>query len=242
MPRASESAGRPRIGVIAGSGPEAGIDLWSKMLVANRELLGDRFSGDVDSPTVVIFSAPELGLSMDLRKNDAVVWRRLEQVVRDIVPHVDIFTIACNTLHYYSARIRAISGDAIFLDVADVAHAYLKAHAPQPAALMGSASVAALDEWSPYLGLHREVSFETPADPAALHALIHEIKLLGRDSDDIRRRLTEIVSRLEARTVFLACTELPLVHATVPGKDLVDVNKLLAEYLVKYSLGQTPEN
>src|SRR3546814_11830862 len=114
MPRATESAGRPRIGVIAGSGPEAGIDLWSKMLVANRELLGDRFSGDVDSPTVVIFSAPELGLSMDLRKNDAVVWRRLEQVVRDIVPHVDIFTIACNTLHYYSARIRAISGDAIF--------------------------------------------------------------------------------------------------------------------------------
>jgi hypothetical protein len=31
---------------------------------------------------------------------------------------------------------------------------------------------------------------------------------------------------------------LPLVHVTVPGKVLIDINKLLAERLVRYSLGK----
>lgn len=31
-----------RIGIITGSGPEAGVDLWTKVLRANRQLLGAR--------------------------------------------------------------------------------------------------------------------------------------------------------------------------------------------------------
>jgi aspartate racemase len=229
---------RLRIGIIAGSGPEAGIDLWSKILRANRETLGEQFGGDVDSPPVVIFSEPVLGLSMDLPRNDEVVWRRLEKAVRDLVPHVDIFTIACNTLHYYADRIRKICGNAVFLDVADVVRSHIKASASGSVALMGAASVASLDEWSPYLAVHREVLFETPADLESLHNLIHDIKLIGGETPDVRSRFIEVVSRLNAPTVFLACTELPLVHASVPGKVLVDVNKLLAENLVRYSLGE----
>jgi aspartate racemase len=229
---------RLRIGVIAGSGPEAGVDLWSKILVANRQMLGERFRGDIDSPPVVIFSEPVLGLSMDLAKNDAVVWACLERTVRAMVPHVDVFTIACNTLHYYAERIEELRGDAVFLDVAGVVRSHIEAHASGSVALMGSASVAALDAWSPYLALHREVSFETPPDLQELHNLIHEIKVLGQDSEDIRRRFAGIVSRLESPIVFLACTELPLVRATVPNKTLVDINMLLAEQLVRYSLGE----
>ena len=256
MPRMSEPSGsavvlpgngegrdpkgiRLRIGIIAGSGPEAGIDLWSKVLIANREILSERFGGDIDSPPVVIFSEPVLGLSMDLPANHETVWTCLEQAVLNIAPHVDVFTIACNTLHYYTRRIREICGPAVFLDVADVVRSHMNARPAEPVALMGSASVASLDQWSPYLALHREVSFETPSDLAGLHDLIHDIKLAGGETEDIRQRFIEIVSDLDAKTIMLSCTELPLVHANVPGKALVDVNKLLAEHLVLYSIGKT---
>src|SRR5690606_35615466 len=112
-------------------------------------------------------------------------------------------------------------------------------HPAASVALMGASSVAALDEWSPYTGLHGEVGFETPADLSGLHDLIHAIKMAGGDNDDIRARFTEIAAGLNAPTIFLACTELPLVRSSVASKTLVDINMLLAEELVRYSLGDT---
>ena len=41
---------RRTIGIITGSGPEAGIDLWVKVLDANKRLLGEGFQGDLDAP------------------------------------------------------------------------------------------------------------------------------------------------------------------------------------------------
>ncbi|MBL8442639.1 MAG: hypothetical protein JNK52_01215 [Zoogloeaceae bacterium] len=68
-------AARSRIGIITGSGPETGVDLWTKVLRANRELLGSDCRGDLEAPEVVIFSVPELDLSMELERNDAAVWQ-----------------------------------------------------------------------------------------------------------------------------------------------------------------------
>lgn len=226
-----------RLGIIAGSGPEAGIDLWSKILVANRNALGNRFRGDIDSPPVVIFSEPLLGLSMDLARNSDTVWKALRETVLGIVAHVDVFTIACNTLHYYSPRIRELTDRAQFIDVSDVASAYMQRHPTSSVGLLGARPVAALDEWSPYFGLHRKVGFETPGDLDQLHSLIHDIKLAGGENQGIRSRFSAIVAAMQSSTVFLACTELPLINASFPGKTLVDINRLLAEELVHYSLG-----
>ncbi len=129
----------------------------------------------------------------------------------------------------------------MFLDVADVVRSYMQRHPAASVALMGAEAVASLDKWSPYSGLHREAGFETPADLGELHELIHAIKLAGGDNDDIRARFTGIVAGLRAPTIFLACTELPLVRSSVAGKTLVDINKLLAEELVRYSLGDAEQ-
>jgi aspartate racemase len=227
---------RYTIGIIAGSGPEAGIDLWSKILLVNRKRMGSRFRGDIDSPRVVVHSEPLLGHSMDLTANDSIVWEALRRTVHNIAPQVDIFTIACNTLHYYADRIIKESGETEFLDVGSVVRDYMRRNGSGPAALMGAIPVASLDRWSPYHALHREVAFETPSDLNRLHELIHQIKIVGGDNDRIRHDFVDIVTGLDSDTVFLACTELPLVHAAVPGKELVDVNMLLAEQLVLYSL------
>jgi aspartate racemase len=227
---------RPTIGIIAGSGPEAGIDLWSKILVVNRRLLGEQFRGDIDSPRVVIHSEPLLGHSMDLARNDGVVWDALKRTVQAIAPEVDVFTIACNTLHYYADRIAEECGDAEFLDVGTVVRKQIHGQGASRAALMGAKPVATLDRWSPYHALHREVAFETPTDLDRLHDLIHRIKIAGGDNAGICDDFVEIVAGLESATVFLACTELPLVRASVPGKDIIDVNMLLAEELALQSL------
>lgn len=39
---------RRRIGLIAGSGPEAGVDLWQKVIEETKALLGERYTGDLD--------------------------------------------------------------------------------------------------------------------------------------------------------------------------------------------------
>ena len=99
---------RQRIGILAGSGPEAGIDLWTKTLAATRRLLGARYGGDLDAPEVLIHSVPALGLSMELEPNDAVVWKVLRESAEALAQRVDAFAIACNTLNHYEAPLRAL--------------------------------------------------------------------------------------------------------------------------------------
>ena len=68
---------RPTLGIITGSGPEAGIDLWAKVLRKNMAAFGQDFRGDLDAPRVVVASEPELGLSMDLARkiqNSRISW------------------------------------------------------------------------------------------------------------------------------------------------------------------------
>lgn len=216
--------------------------MWSKVLHWNRHVLGNRFRGDIDSPPVVVFSEPVLGLSMDLRRYDETVWNCLARAVRAIEPHVDVFTIACNTLHHYAPKIHQMTKTAVFLDVADVVRSYMENCNTGTVALLGAKPVGSLDEWSPYYFLHGEVLFERPADLASVHDLIGHIKLVGGDNAEIRQRFTEIVSALRSDTVFLACTELPLVRATVPGKSLVDINALLAKELVARALSERAAN
>jgi len=50
-----------KVGIITGSGPDAGIDFWNKLLKSNREYLKDKFTGDLDHPNTYIHSISELG-------------------------------------------------------------------------------------------------------------------------------------------------------------------------------------
>lgn len=90
---------RASLGIITGSGPEAGLDMWFKILKANKNLMGERFEGDLDAPTVNIISEPQLGLSMELKKNDEKVWQTLSRVANEVALQADYYAIACNTLN-----------------------------------------------------------------------------------------------------------------------------------------------
>jgi aspartate racemase len=231
-----------KIGIITGSGPEAGIDLWNKILQANRVLHGDRFRGDLDAPNVTVFSEPALGLSMELAQNDAAVWACLKAAAEAIAQRVDYYAIACNTLNYYQPQLEALSLPARLVSFADVVKTWLKANRIERVALLGARPVTDLGPWSHYRRLAEHVEIELPnaAMAEALHRLIYDVKIFGGNQPGIQRRFQDIVDGLRSDAVLLACTELPLIPAPQTGKRIVDVTELVAQELAR--LANTRQN
>jgi aspartate racemase len=223
---------RPRLGIITGSGPEAGMDMWAKLLQENRRRLGPAFRGDIDAPAVTIVSDPELGLSMELEKTAETVWRALHADILALDGQVAAFSIACNTLNLFAGRIRDLPLHSEFISFRDVLHDYLQRSGVERVCLLGARPVAELGEWSPYSDLREAVEFEPVVQGEPLHQLIYDIKVFGAADPGVRSRFAELLASIESATVLLACTELPLVADIVTDKTLVDVTQLVAEAML----------
>ncbi|GIZ50719.1 aspartate/glutamate racemase family protein [Noviherbaspirillum aridicola] len=225
----------PRIGIITGSGPEAGIDLWTKLLRANRRLYGAAYRGDLDAPAVSIVSEPALGLSMELEQNDIAVWDCLRRCATDLAQRVDYYAIACNTLNHYQDRLEALGLPARLVSFADVALHALRAQGIDRVALLGARPVTDLGPWSHYrrLAQHVQVELPQPAQARELHRLIYEVKAAGGDAPGVRQQFAGLIDRLESDTVLLACTELPLIPLLPTRKQVIDVTDLVAQRLAE---------
>lgn len=225
---------RPAIGILTGSGPEAGIDLWTKLLHENRRRLGPAFRGDVDAPSVHIVSDPELGLSMELERTEARVWAALKADARTLDGRAAVYAIACNTLNLFAGRLQALGLHAQLISFTDVVAAYLARSGAARVCLLGARPVAELGAWSPYRELCDRVDFERLGDDAtaALHQLIYDTKWRGAAHPGLRERFAALLSGIESPTVLLACTELPLIADLPSEKRLVDVTQLVAEALL----------
>jgi len=221
------------IGIVAGSGPDAGIDLWTKLLAATRHQLGDEYTGDADAPRVVIVSEPELGRSMELEQYEAEVWAALERTVRQLDPQVDHYAIACNTLHHFAPRLGDLGLGAHLVSAIDVSRAHVRGHGLETVGLMGARPVVDLGPWSPYRPLGDDTKVVTAGLGTELHQLIHDVKTHGPGHPGLADTWAEIVADTPADTILLACTELPLLPAPVTDKDLVDVTDLIAEELAR---------
>ena len=55
------AAGVGRIGIIGGSGPEAGVDLFVKVLSAHRAKLGAAYTGDASAPNILLTQVSAIG-------------------------------------------------------------------------------------------------------------------------------------------------------------------------------------
>jgi len=225
---------RPAIGILTGSGPEAGIDLWTKVLHENRRRLGPAFRGDIDAPAVHVVSDPVLGLSMELERTEAQVWAALKADAQALDGRAAVYAIACNTLNLFADRLHALALRPQLLSFTEVVGEYLARSGAQRVCLLGARPVAELGEWSPYRTLRARFDFEPLGAEAteALHQLIYDIKWRGAAHPGLRKRFAALLAGIEAPVVLLACTELPLV-AELPGDGrLVDVTQLVAEALL----------
>ncbi|OWW20053.1 aspartate/glutamate racemase family protein [Noviherbaspirillum denitrificans] len=230
---------RKKIGIITGSGPEAGIDLWSKLLAANRRIHGEGFRGDLDAPDVTIHSESTLGLSMELAENDEAVWQCLRTSAESIAQRVDYYAIACNTLNYYQPELEALGLPAKFVSFSDAVIRFVKDRRIERVALLGARPVTDLGPWSHYRQLAEHVAIELPkpAQAEQLHKLIYDVKAHGGNAEGIARRFHAILDSLEAPAILLACTELPLIPLDAGGREVVDVTELVAQRLAQLANG-----
>ena len=225
---------RPRIGIITGSGPEAGVDLWTKVLQENRRRMGSQFRHDTDAPAVDIISDPALGLSMELDRTESEVWTALRADAEALDGRVAAYAIACNTLNVFAPRLNELGLNARLISFADVLGSYLRQRGETRVCLLGARTVAELGAWSPYRSLRSVVDFE-PLDEdgrLALHQLIYDVKQYSAQHPGLRDRFASLLGRVRSETVLLACTELPLIADVETTKHLVDVTQLVAEALV----------
>ncbi|WGV17318.1 aspartate/glutamate racemase family protein [Fuscovulum ytuae] len=227
---------RATIGIVAGSGPEAGIDLWAKILRRNAAVLGPAFRGDLDAPRVVVLSEPQLGLSMDLANNEGPVWEAMQSTATRIAAQSDAWAIACNTLNWFAPRIASLGLTADFVSFPGVVADWIPSSGIHRLGLLGAAPVTEMGAWSAYRDLAGLVEIETPADLGALQDLIYDVKRLGSADPGLRPRFARIVEAMQADTLLLACTELPLIADFPTSKTLVDVTDLVADALVARSL------
>lgn len=238
----SDYIARPRLGIITGSGPEAGMDMWAKLLDENRRRLGPAFRGDLDAPALSIVSDPELGLSMELEKTEEQVWQALRDDIYALNGRVSAFSIACNTLNLFAERIRGLALQSEFISFYDVLHDYISKTGIKQVCLLGARPVAELGAWSPYRGLRDIVECEALTQAEQLHQLIYDIKALGAGHSSLRPRFRDLLAGIEADTVLLACTELPLIADIATDKILVDVTQLVVEAMLDHTGLKTKEN
>jgi aspartate racemase len=227
---------RKKIGIITGSGPEAGIDLWEKILKENKEILKDKFTGDLDAPDITIFSIPSLGHSMELEKNYDMVWNTLEKAVKEMYEKVDYFVIACNTLNVYENKIEEIGLKDKFLSTLDVVKNYIEENNLTNISIIGALPVLQMKKFSVFQSLNNTFDIEVPNDFEKVHKLIYEVKKYGGSNEKVINDFRFILNDIKTNNIFLACTELPLIQLELKEKNLIDVTELLAKELVKKTL------
>jgi aspartate racemase len=210
------------------------------VLAATRRRLGERYRGDLDAPEVLVHSVPALGLSMELERHDAAVWKVLRDAAEAMAPRVDAFAIACNTLNHYEAPLRALDLPARLVSVQDVVRRLVRERGLTRIALLGSRPVMELGAWSAYRELPQVTEVEVPADLDALHRVIYDVKARGGREPDIVARFEGLLGTLTAPVALLACTELPLIPVTAAAPELADVTELLAQELAE--IGQRPRH
>lgn len=223
----AENAGRGphgRIGIIGGSGPDAGADLFNKLLVMHRAQLGDQYRGDASAPTILLSQVPGIG-----DDSAEVKWKALAAAVTELAPLVSSFSVACNFLHSYESEIRGLlvadaQPAAKFVSMTEAATTYCSGLAPSKLVVLGGAAVMDVFGASPYRGLAetlgRDVVLQsvlTAEQRDDLSGVIQAVKLHGaaipesfvRSFEALLRSMEEYAPPPEyicSRVVSLVCT------------------------------------
>lgn len=111
---ALSSTAVPKIGVMSGSGPEAGLNVFKQLLDKNRSRKGSTYKTDKDAPFIAMLQVPGIGGPHGLwdvgdrnSKEFAFLWENIKQTVSSMQKlDVDCFCLTCNTLHVLEPDIR----------------------------------------------------------------------------------------------------------------------------------------
>ncbi len=233
------------IGLITGNGPDSGMALWQLINDNVKEIMSDKFLGDLSLPEVNVLSVPGMGLSMELKLRKSATWRELSRAVETLCNHgVDILCLACHTTHYFSDQIKEICKKygVTFLSMPEVVVSYLQKKKITEFALLGIPSVADLGEWSAYSTLNKynpEI-----LDSETLDSFL-EIGYLVKQKQPFEKSFQKLIhlikKKIKSENVIIALTELSILLQKQSNKkrrrNIIDALELYGEAIAKASLG-----
>ncbi|MDR3511527.1 MAG: amino acid racemase [Caulobacteraceae bacterium] len=224
----SEPVQRQRtIGVLGGMGPAATVDFLAKIIAATPAVR------DQDHVPVIVRNVPQIPDRSEaiLAGGDGPFRPMLEGLKVLEQAGAEVLAIPCNTAHHWHARLSRVCERPI-LHIAEAAAAKLAGRRGAPVGLMATRGTLASGLYQARLGA---LVLPDEEAQAAIDAAIAAVKA-GRpgraEAESAARRLLAG----GARSLLLACTELPLAMAGGSlGGYCVDATLALAEACVAAS-------
>ena len=253
----SRSRLMPKIGLITGNPPNAGMVVWRSMNeeIHARSAREQRFCNELVYPKVVVHSLPDLGLSMGLPARRDDVWNVLRESIAEMIDAgVTHLALACNAAHYYSERIQQICPPGVaFVSMVDTVAEFVVSKAVGELTIVGLPVVATLGEFSGYRKLS-SLGIQ-PLDPGVTES-IRELALHVRRLEDpswgnkaLNRLQHALRAGVPTSKVLLAMNEasvllerFPQFRERLSGKALIDSLRLYGKALADIYVDALPED
>lgn len=168
-----EEPSRMSIGILAGAGSAAGIDLWQSVLREQCRRTGSAGASGWDAPDITVVSVPMPSSAWELESRAEAVWAHLRAAAERLAAQVDVYALACDTLQLFAARLKVLPLSSTLITLEDAVAAERQSITPADICLTGPVReihprvpgaseclARALLDWKPQAGFQAVV--ETP--------------------------------------------------------------------------------
>ena len=226
------------VGIIGGMGPEATVDLMSRVLKATPA------ADDIDHIRMVVDNNPKVPSRIKalLENNGEPPAPCLQDMAVKLADWgVDLLAMPCNTAHCYFQEIQN-AVDIPLLNMIELSvRSVLKKHPDlKEAGILASTAVL-------NLGLYKEefqrhgLALLSPDDhlQGSIMDSIRRIKTgrYGAEDRHALRLAADDLQRKGAEAILIACTELSVIANEITGSHVVDTAQVLAEGIVSQVKG-----
>ncbi len=226
---------KPKIGIVSGTGPLAGSDVFAKLLEQAAKLYGA--VEDSEYPEVILLNHGIAGVDNTATLVDNFKIEIIEMVHQLEAQGATVIGIACNTAHLYLDDI-SVSPETTLVNLID---AVAKTAAENSDAYLLLTSHATKDQklYHGYLDKYGVKFAETSQkqqellDEAIGFVMAHKL-------DEAGKLLEQVLSEAKHKgltKVIAGCTEIPIAinHAkALTGLEIIDSNVKLAKELLKH--------
>lgn len=223
------------VGIIGGMGPEATVDLMSRVIKATSA------RDDIDHIRMLVDNNPKVPSRIRalIDKNGESPLECLQDMARRLEGWgVDFLAIPCNTAHHYHHGVQQAVRIPL-LDMIGLAVDYVTSQTPDLKTVGLLSSSAVFD-----LGLYKErfanvgvnLMVMDPDDQKKVMAAIRKIKTsnYGLEVVQVIQEVADNLARQGAQALLIACTELSIIGGQItPKLHMFDASQILAEAIVK---------
>lgn len=225
------------IGILTGNPSDSGLYLWEAVNHHLRLLMGQNSLGDVSMPKVIMLSAPQIGISMEMGERENPLRKAIIKAVDELCDAgANIIVHPAHTTHYFAADIADHSAKrgVKFISMAEETVKKIREKQIKEISLLGTRYVTDFTQkWSVYENAFSDIKVHTPSVKGweKIHEIGYEIQQNGltpRCFNWMRDLLQDEVPD-SCKYVLLAMTEFTSVSKHIHPKSRVLNDKILID-------------